>query len=136
MFRQCLLDAYIVTECPNCGRNVAIGTEDVNQKALCNIKIEGGLHEGSDILPLLMEESYPRAFPEERRPRAFLEFCAEGDSQAIVALLDDDDDAEDDDDDAEEVTENNIDPLRYQDLIYSPSSGLHIAIFHGRVEVA
>lgn len=98
---------------------------------MCNIKNEGGLQEGVDILPLLVEESYLRAFPEERRPRAFLEFCAEGDIEAIVALLDDDDDG-----DGEDVTENRIDPLRYQDPINLLSSGLHIAIAHGRIEVA
>lgn len=135
---QCLLDAYIVTECANCGNNVANGTEHVDQKVVCNIKNEGGLQEDVDILPLLLEESYLRAFPEERRPRAFLEFCAEGDIEAIVALLDDDDDDGDDEDDGdgEDVTENRIDPLRYQDPINSLSSGLHIAIAHERIEVA
>lgn len=124
--RQCLLDAYIITECSNCEKMVATCKEPVDQKVLCNITNEGGLQEGVDILPLLVEESYLRTFPEERRPRAFLEFCAEGDFEAIVNLLDDD---------GEESTENKIDPLRYQDPIGLPRSGLHIAIKHERIEV-
>lgn len=111
---------------------VAYGIEHVDQKMLCNITNEGGLQEGVDILPLLVEESYLKTFPEERRPRAFLEFCAEGDIEAIVTLLDDDGDDNDDD---EDVAEEKIDPLRYQDPINSLSSGLHIAIAHGRIEV-
>lgn len=122
-----------MTECPECEKTVASGTENVDQKVLCNIKNEGGLQQGVDILPLLVEESYLKAFPEERRPRAFLEFCSEGDIEAIVDLLDDDGDDEDGDD--EDVTKIKIDPLRYQDPTCS-LSGLHIAIKHGRIEVA
>ena len=36
-----------------------------------------------DLLPLLMEESFLQAYPEERRARAFLEFGRVGDVEAI-----------------------------------------------------
>lgn len=133
-----------MTECPNCGKDVAGNTAYGDQQLLCNIKNEGGLQEGIDILPLLAEESYLKAFPEERRCRAFLEFCGDGDIEAIVDLLDDDDDDEDNEDDdengrsAEDRGRNigGIDVLRYQDSMDSMSTGLHVAITHGRTEVA
>src|SRR5690242_17088937 len=54
-----------------------------------------------DILPLLTEESYLKAYPEDRKCRAFLEFCREGDYKAIVEMLQDDEIGEDDDGDEE-----------------------------------
>ena len=97
------------------------------------------MQEGIDILPLLAEESYLKAFPEERRFRAFLEFCGDGDVEAIVDLLDDDDDYEnetDTDKNGKSIKENRIDVLRYQDSVGSMGSGLHVAITHGKPEVA
>lgn len=137
---QCLLDTtYELTSCPSCKANTTSADSNGNQKLLCNLKNEGGLQEGLDILPILTEESYLRAYPGERKCRAFLEFCAEGDVPAIVDMLNDDDD--DSDGDEEEMatsssTLHHKDILRYQDQLGSMSSGLHVAIENRRTEVA
>lgn len=92
---------------------------------LCNITNEGGFQKDLDILPLLTEEAYLKAYPEERRCRAFLEFCREGDTEAIASVVKDE---EDDDDEDEGTPATNNDILRYQDPMGGMSSGLHIAI--------
>ncbi len=122
-----------MTECPSCGRGISTTGASGEQQILCNLDNEGGLQAGLDILPLLTEESYLTVYPEERRCRAFLEFCTEGDVEAIVDLLDDDQD------DVEDISDNmeaRKDVLRYQDPMGSMSSGLHAAILGGREEVA
>lgn len=153
--RLCLLDSYTFTECPRCGKDLTTVTEHGSQQVLCNIKNEGGYQAGLDILPLLTEECYLKTFPDERRARAFLEFCREGDIEAIVGLLGDEDADEEDDEEGdreneeceddgksgevgkdEEINENRIDVLRYQDATSSMESALHVAVRHGRVEVA
>ncbi|KAL2039723.1 hypothetical protein N7G274_007582 [Stereocaulon virgatum] len=127
---QCLLDAYSMSECPKCGVKIISTTTPGEQELLCTLKNEGGLQRNLDILPLLTEETYLKAYPEERKCRAFLEFCEEGDVEAIVDLL------EDVDDDEEEGAGRNMDILRYQDPIESMNSGLHIAVLNERVNVA
>ena len=149
--RLCLLDSYTFTECPRCGKDLTTISEQGTQQVLCNIKNEGGYQAGLDILPLLTEECYLKTFPDERRARAFLEFCREGDIEAIVGLLGDEDADEDEDEDeeceddekyeetekdGEETKESRIDVLRYQDSTSLMDSALHIAIRHGRIEVA
>ena len=96
-----------------------------------------------DILPLLTEESYLKAYPEDRKARAFLEFCREGDYKAIVEMLQDDEIEEDDDgdeemgDSEEPGKEVGIDRmLRYQDPIGQMESGLHAAVHAQSREVA
>ncbi|MCJ1386455.1 hypothetical protein MMC17_009581 [Xylographa soralifera] len=133
---QCLLNAYQITQCPNCSENIAtVSNSGVDEQILCNLHNEGGLQEGLDILPLLVEESYLRAYPEERKARAFLEFCREGDVQAVFELLDDDG-GEDEDDGAEILVPMEIaDILQYQDPLGSLYSGLHIAVTSEKVEV-
>ena len=133
--RQCLLDSYSISECPNCGRNLITSTPSGGQQLLCNLKNEGGLQEGLDMLPILTEESYLKAYPEERRCRAFLEFCGEGDVEAIVDLLNDGDDGEEDEESSEQSAGQSIDVLRHQDQIGSMGSGLHVAVQNQRVEV-
>lgn len=147
--RLCLLDSYTLTECSRCGENLTTITEQGTQQVLCNIKNEGGYEAGLDILPLLTEECYLKTFPDERRARAFLEFCREGDVEAIVSLLvdvdiDEEDEEgdgkdgrnDDDDEKCEEIEKARIDVLRYQDSTSSMESALHVAIRHGRTEVA
>jgi hypothetical protein len=104
---------------------------------------EGGLQEDLDILPLLSEESYLKAYPEDRKSRAFLEFCREGDYKAIIGMLQDDEVDEDDEDeemaDSDEAgnKEVGIDRmLRYQDPIGEMQSGLHAAVQAQSREVA
>lgn len=156
-FRICLLESYTITECSRCGKDLTTVTEHGSQQVLCNIKNEGGYQAGLDLLPLLTEECYLKTFPDERRARAFLEFCREGDIEAIVSLLGDEDVDEEEEEDEEgdgaveaceddgkfeevendeEIKENRIDVLRYQDTTSSMVSALHVAVRHGRVEVA
>ena len=122
-----------MTECPRCGRNL-ITTNSGGTQLLCNLKNEGGFQERLDILPILTEESFLKAYPEERKCRAFLEFCGEGDIEAIVQLLHGGGE-EDEEEEGEAMTGHDIDVLRYQDQIGGLGSGLHVAIENNRVEV-
>lgn len=124
--RQCLLDAYTVTECPKCSRNLTTASPTGTQVLLVQLHNEGGLQQNLDILPLLTEESYLKAYPEERKSRAFLEFCREGDVQAIIDMLRPDIDS--DSDDEEEIEVSPQDLLKYQDTIGDGRSGLHAAV--------
>ncbi|CAO2653951.1 Nn.00g106840.m01.CDS01 [Neocucurbitaria sp. VM-36] len=140
---DCLLEAYQITECPNCGKNIASTSSSGAQQVLCNLNNEGGLQKDLDILPLLSEESYLKAYPEDRKSRAFLEFCREGDYKAIIDMLQDDEVDEDDDgdeemgDDEHPGKEVGIDRmLRYQDPIGEMQSGLHAAVQAQSREVA
>lgn len=87
------------------------------------------------MLPILTEESYLKAYPEERRCRAFLEFCGEGDVEAIVDLLNDDD-GEGEEEGSGQGAGHGMDVLRYQDQVGSLGSGLHVAVQNQRMEVA
>jgi len=141
---QCLLDAYQITQCPVCTRDISSTSSSGAQQILCNMHNEGGLQENLDILPLLTEESYLRAYPEDRKCRAFLEFCREGDLQAVVDLLKTCEDSEDEDEEEDEEmsdqpkqarkTADEI--MRYQDPIGDMQSGLHAAVSGGSREVA
>ncbi|KAF1848651.1 uncharacterized protein K460DRAFT_309206 [Cucurbitaria berberidis CBS 394.84] len=140
---DCLLEAYQVTECPNCGKNIASTSSNGAQQVLCNLNNEGGLQTDLDILPLLTEEFYLKAYPEDRKCRAFLEFCREGDFKAIIDMLQDDEVDEDDDEDEEMADDDQpgkevgIDRmLRYQDPIGEMQSGLHAAVQAQSREVA
>lgn len=136
--RQCLLEAYQIMECPNCSKNIATTSSASGPQVLCNLTNEGGLQENLDILPLLSEESYLKAYPEDRKARAFLEFCREGDIQAIVSMLQDDDDDEGVEDMQDEQQGRTIGPdelLRYQDPISDMQSALHAAVQAGSREV-
>jgi hypothetical protein len=111
-------------------------------QVLCNLNNEGGMQPGLDILPILAEESYLKAYPEERKCRAFLEFCREGDIEAVVDLLkaEDDDDEEDEEGDDEEVQPAGSQPdsatiLRYQDPIGNMYTALHLAVLNQKIEI-
>lgn len=142
---QCLLEAYEVIHCPHCSKALTSTNAATNEaQILCNVRNEGGVQESLDILPLLTEELYLKAYPEDRKPRAFLQFCGEGDVEAIVELLqsssEDDDEEEDEMDDYEQSAASqkpmDVDAiLRYQDPIGDMRSALHIAVVSGRAEV-
>lgn len=141
--RQCLLDSYQITQCPSCNRDISTTSPTAGQQILCTLHNEGGVQENLDILPLLTEESYLRAYPEDRICRAFLEFCREGDVSAVVELLkscgDDDDEDEDEDDmeDDDQGPKKTMDEiLRYQDPIGDMQSGLHAAVAGNSREIA
>ncbi|KAF2083253.1 hypothetical protein K490DRAFT_60648 [Saccharata proteae CBS 121410] len=134
---QCLLDAYTVTECPHCGTDISSTGPHGGPQVLCNLNNEGGQQENLDILPILSEEGYLKAFPEERRCRAFLEFCREGDIEALIAMLNDDGEDEDEEDEnAMQEEKRQIDVLRYQDPMGDMQSGLHAAVSGGSREAA
>ncbi|KAF2802052.1 uncharacterized protein BDZ99DRAFT_455170 [Mytilinidion resinicola] len=146
----CLLDSYTHTSCPSCNRDItSITSASPPQiQVVCTLTNEGGVQPNLDILPLLTEESYLKAYPEDRKARAFLEFCREGDVAAVVELLqagddDDDEDSDEDDDAMDETTapgekkeRRQIDLLRYQDPIEDMQSALHAAVAGGSREVA
>jgi hypothetical protein len=136
--RQCLLDAYEVTTCPNCRKDISQTSSEGRTEVLCDLENEGGLQSNLDILPILSEELYLKAYPEERKPRAFLEFCREGDIEAIVDLVkanDDDGDSEDEDDMADSAPLDTAALLRYQDSVTGMRSALHFAVEHSKLEV-
>jgi hypothetical protein len=148
---ECLLDSYELAKCPNCSNEIissppsgSSGAAEGAQQILVDLNNEGGLQEQIDIFPILKEESYLRAYPEERKCRAFLEFCREGDHRAIVDLLKSCDEQPDDGDvDLDEMNEaaaaSSKTPdeiLRYQDPIGEMASGLHAAAANGHREVA
>jgi hypothetical protein len=145
--RDCLLSAYEITSCPSCSKPIATHGDGVEQVRV-TLSNEGGVQEDLDILPLLTEESYLKAFPGDRKARAFLEFCREGDHKAVVDMLLDDNVSEDDEDEDDEgdvemsttdhpEKEVGIDRmLRYQDPIGDMQSGLHAAVHAQSREVA
>lgn len=105
-------------------------------KILVDLHNEGGLQKQIDIFPILKEESYLHAYPEERKCRAFLEFCREGDHRAIAELIKScsSEEPEDEGDEGPSKTADEI--LRYQDTIGDMQSGLHAAAANGHREVA
>lgn len=154
---ECLLNSYEYDKCPACGRSIvthppstsSVFSSDQTEQIIVDITNEGGLQTGIDIMPILKEENYLRAYPEETKCRAFLELCREGDYRAVVDLLkstsegivanaDDWDETMDHDSGEEpsrgEKTADEI--LRYQDPFGDMQSGLHAAVANGHREVA
>ena len=126
---ECLLEAYELDKCPSCSASILTGADQI----VVDLNNEGGLQEGLDIFPILKEESYLRAYPEERKCRAFLEFCREGDHRAIAQLLQSCTGAAEDDG---EGGKRGDEVLRYQDTMGDMQSGLHAAAANGHREVA
>lgn len=146
---ECLLESYELAKCPNCSRDIVSGPAAGSSSAdssqiLVDLNNEGGLQQQIDIFPILKEESYLHAYPEERKCRAFLEFCREGDHRAICGLLDSCTDPLDDENiDVEGMIDTTAGPrkspdeiLRYQDPMGEMQSGLHAAAANGHREVA
>lgn len=152
---ECLLDTYEISKCPACNADIITQPASASSSSssapqpqiLVNLNNEGGLQQHIDIFPILQEESYLRAYPEERKSRAFLEFCREGDHKAIVELLQAPDDFDDSDEDGDDAMNDGSNPLsgpskppaqilRYQDPLGGMESGLHAAAANGHREVA
>lgn len=143
---QCLLDLsqQLVgsLSCPACntylpttaaGSSAAGSTSSAQQPTaiLTRYANEGGVQEGLDILPSILEEAYLAEHPEAQRAQALHLMCGEGDVTGIVELLqavDGDDDEEGDSLDAAAL-------LRYQDPLHGMRSGLHLAIEKNQEEV-
>ena len=86
-----------------------------------------------DILPTATEEAYLRAYPEERKGHAYLQFCREGDIDAIIHMTKDVQEEEDE----EEEEEEGEDVLGYCGTFEGiEGSGLHVAIRYNQQEVA
>jgi hypothetical protein len=148
---ECLLDSYEVSKCPACEADITSHQSTSSEpRILVNMNNEGGLQSNIDIFPILQEESYLRTYPEERKSRAFIEFCREGDHKAIVDLLNSDDESDSDDDEMEVemdagsrrenpmrgTSKSAAEILRYQDPLGGMQSGLHAAAANGHREVA
>lgn len=142
---QCLLDSiFELSKCPACNTDISSHTEDADQrqqKVMASVVNEGGVQPELDLFPILQEELYLKTFPEERKPRAFLEFCREGDYRAAVSVLrpDDDDDEEDPEAEGQQVKKPELDInaiLRYRDPLADDQSALHAAVANGHREVA
>ncbi|KAH9845641.1 Ring finger [Teratosphaeria destructans] len=134
----CLLSAPDHTTCPACAHPL----QNPHHQILVDLHNEGGLQRQIDIAPLLHEEAYLRAHPEERKCRAFIEFCREGDHRAVAELLKScsEEGEEEDEDEDEEGGGGPQKPadeiLRYQDPLNDMQSGLHAAAANGHREVA
>jgi len=101
------------------------------QQVLVTLQNEGGVQEDYDILPAATEEAYLRAYPEERRGHAYLEFSREGDLDAIIHMIKDSEEVDGEED--EEIA----DILRYRGTFEGiEGSGLHVAIRYNQQEVA
>ncbi|KAH0843852.1 putative ring finger-like protein [Fonsecaea pedrosoi] len=123
--------AAITIECPNCAKNISLLSSDGSQQVLVTLRNEGGVQERYDILPAATEEAYLRAYPEERKGHAYLEFCREGDIDAIIHMI------KDSDEDDEQDDRNTGDILRYRGTFEGiEGSGLHVAIRYNQQEVA
>jgi hypothetical protein len=121
--RDCLIEANSTTMCSNCGKGVSSTSVEGNEQVLCNYLNEGGLQRELNIYPVLQEEAYLKLNPQERKPRAFMEFCRDIDFMAIVDMLHDED--------GEGVGEGHPSMaaiLRYQDPTASMRSALHVAV--------
>ena len=129
--RECFIEGYTITQCPNCSKEISSLSTQGHQQVLCTVRSEGGEEKNFDILPAATEEAYLRTYPEERRGHAYLQFCREGDIDAIVQLMRDADEA-----DAEEE-EDDLDIVAYSGRTEELSgTGLHVAVRYGREEVA
>ncbi|ETI28160.1 hypothetical protein G647_00609 [Cladophialophora carrionii CBS 160.54] len=128
---ECFLESYTITQCPNCDKDISSLSPSGSQQVLVTLRNEGGIQEKYDILPAATEEAYLRAYPEERKGHAYLEFCREGDIDAIIHMIKDSQD-----DDGEEYEETG-DILRYRGTFEGiEGSGLHVAIRYNQQEVA
>lgn len=132
------MEAYNLTQCPNCSKEISSLSPSGQQQVLCTVRNEGGTQEGFDILPSATEEAYLRAYPEERRAHAYLEFCREGDVDAIIQMIKDNTDDDDDGDDQEDSQHMaDTDFLTYRGTFEGiEGTGLHVAIRYGREDVA
>jgi hypothetical protein len=131
---DCLLSSFQSTSCPSCSTELATTGPHGLPQILCDLNNEGGLQIDHDVLPALKEESYLAAHPDERKARAFLEFCRNGDVPEIVEMLRDDDEDEDDEDEDKQWDIQEV--LRYTDTLNNGYSGLHYAVLAQHQDVA
>ena len=90
---------------------------------------EGGIQDGLDIYPLVIEEAYLEANSAARPARAAMTMYAEGDIAGIIELLK----GIEEDSDEDDMTSAEL--LRYQDPLDEMKTGLHVAIEKDQYEV-
>lgn len=128
--RECFIEGYTITQCPNCSKEISSLSSAGRQQVLCIVRNEGGEERNFDILPAATEEAYLRTYPEERKGHAYLQFVREGDIDAIVHLIKDDQEA-----DAED--EDGFDVMTYSGATEELNGcGLHVAVQYGQEQVA
>jgi hypothetical protein len=141
------MEAYSVTECPNCTQPLSTLNDRGEQQVLCMVRNEGGVQENFDILPSATDEAYLRTYPEERKGYAYLDFCRVGDVDALIHIFRDeagvDEGGEGEEEEEEEEEEGDDPPQPIPDILgYTGSfegiegSGLHVAIRNNRQDVA
>lgn len=143
---QCALDqsshVALHLTCPSCDTylpsnqagpsvtNPVYHTSQSGPSILCRYSSDGGVEENYDILPVLTEEAYLESHPDERRNRAFLTMCAEGDVLGAVELLKDAASAEEGGGGGADVRAI----VLYRDALANGKSALHIAIERSQEE--
>lgn len=137
---QCCLDqaSHIALNltCPSCDAHLVANTtgpsvtnpifhtSQAQPAILCRYESDGGVEENYNILPTLTEEAYLESHPDERRPRAFLTMCGEGDVLGAVELLKD---AAAEGQDVRAI-------VLYRDSLVNGKSALHLAVEKGQEE--
>lgn len=137
---QCALDqaSHIAVHltCPSCDAylptnqagpsvtNSVFHTAQQLPSVLCRYASDGGVEDAYDVLPVLTEEAYLEAHPSERRSRAFLTLCGEGDVPAAVDLLRDAAADGDNDHDVRAV-------VLYRDALAAGRTALQLALERG-----
>lgn len=112
-------DAHLVTNAPGPSvTNPIYHTSQAAPSIPCRYESDGGVEENYDILPVLTEEAYLETHPDERRNRAFLTMCSEGDVLGAVELLKD---AASEGDDVRAI-------VLYRDSLAKGKSALQIAL--------
>lgn len=120
-------DAHLVSNAP--GRpsvtNPVFHTSQAPAAVLCRYTSDGGVEDDYDVLSVLTEEAYLETHPAERRARAFLTMCGEGDVLGAVELLQD---AASEGDDVRAI-------VMYRDALTRGRSALQLAIERKQEEV-
>ena len=125
------MEAYTVTECPNCTNPLSSLNTKGEQQVLCTVRNEGGVQEKFDILPSATDEAYLRTYPEERKGHAYLDFCRMGDIDALIHFIRNESGEED-----SEGSQGSLDILRYIGSFEGiEGSGLHVAVRNNQQEV-
>lgn len=118
-------DAHLVTNTAGPSvTNPVFHTSQTQPAIICRYESDGGVEDNYNILPTLTEEAYLESHPDERRPRAFLTMCGEGDVLGAVDLLKD---AAADGEDVRAI-------VLYRDSLASGKSALHLAVEKGQEE--
>lgn len=137
---QCCLDqaSHIALNltCPSCDAhlvsntagpsvtNPVFHTSQAQPAIICRYESDGGVEENYNILPTLTEEAYLESHPHERRSRAFLTICGEGDVLGAIELLKD----------AAAKGEDVRAIVLYRDSLANGKSALHLAVEKGQEE--